>query len=77
MLNLKKQNETKHKFWQLWLLYLISEKRAPLRKNRGSVKADKTGRKDGQPLPRKDEPLHVYATANNPENGKKAVEKVL
>jgi len=40
------------------------------------VKEGKIGRKDGQPLPGEDEPLHAYVTANNPENVKKAVEKV-
>jgi hypothetical protein len=43
---------------------------------KGSVKEGKIGRKDGQPLPGEDEPLHAYVTANNPENVKKAVEKV-
>jgi len=40
------------------------------------VKDGKIGRKDGQPLPGEDEPLHAYVTANNPENVLKAVEKV-
>ena len=40
------------------------------------MKEGKIGRKDGQPLPGEDEPLHAYVTANNPENVKKAVEKV-
>lgn len=40
------------------------------------MKDGKIGRKDGQPLPGEDEPLHAYVTANNPENVKKAVEKV-
>lgn len=45
-------------------------------RGKGSVKDGKIGRKDGQPLPGEDEPLHAYVTANNPENVKKAVEKV-
>ena len=40
------------------------------------MKEGKIGRKDGQPLPGEDEPLHAYVTANNPENVIKAVEKV-
>ncbi len=34
------------------------------------------GRKDGQPLPGEDEPLHAYVTATNPEAVKKAVDKI-
>lgn len=45
-------------------------------RGKGSVKEGKVGRKDGQPLPGEDEPLHAYITATNPENVKKAVEKV-
>ena len=45
-------------------------------RGKGSVKEGKIGRKDGQPLPGEDEPLHAYVTANNPEHVKKAVEKV-
>ena len=45
-------------------------------RGKGSVKEGKIGRKDGQPLPGEDEPLHAYITANNPENVKKAAEKV-
>ena len=45
-------------------------------RGKGSVKDGKIGRKDGQPLPGEDEPLHAYVTANNPENVLKAVEKV-
>lgn len=40
------------------------------------MKDGKIGRKDGQPLPGEDEPLHAYVTANNPENVTKAVDKV-
>ena len=40
------------------------------------MKEGKIGRKDGQPLPGEDEPLHAYVTANNPENVTKAVAKV-
>lgn len=45
-------------------------------RGKGSVKEGKVGRKDGQPLPGEDEPLHAYVTANNPEAVKKAVERV-
>ena len=45
-------------------------------RGKGSVKEGKVGRKDGQPLPGVDEPLHVYVTANNPEAVKKAVDRV-
>lgn len=45
-------------------------------RGKGSVKDGKIGRKDGQPLPGEDEPLHAYVTANNPENVRKAVEKI-
>lgn len=46
-------------------------------RGKGSVKEGKIGRKDGQPLPGEDEPLHAYVTANNPENVQTAVEKVV
>lgn len=46
-------------------------------RGKGSVKEGKVGRKDGQPLPGEDEPLHAYVTANNPEAVKKAVDKVM
>lgn len=45
-------------------------------RGKGSVKEGKVGRKDGQPLPGEDEPLHAYITATNPEAVKKAVERV-
>lgn len=45
-------------------------------RGKGSVKEGKVGRKDGQPLPGEDEPLHAYITANNLEAVKKAVERV-
>jgi len=45
-------------------------------RGKGSVKEGKVGRKDGQPLPGEDEPLHAYVTATNPEAVKKAVEKI-
>uniref|UniRef100_A0A1B6EEL0 Branchpoint-bridging protein n=1 Tax=Clastoptera arizonana TaxID=38151 RepID=A0A1B6EEL0_9HEMI len=45
-------------------------------RGKGSVKEGKVGRKDGQPLPGEDEPLHAYVTANNPECVKKAVDKI-
>lgn len=46
-------------------------------RGKGSVKEGKVGRKDGQPLPGEDEPLHAYITATNPEHVKKAVERVI
>lgn len=45
-------------------------------RGKGSVKEGKVGRKDGQPLPGEDEPLHAYITATNADCVKKAVEKV-
>ena len=45
-------------------------------RGKGSVKEGKVGRKDGQPLPGEDEPLHAYVTATNPEAVKKAVERI-
>jgi splicing factor 1 len=45
-------------------------------RGKGSVKEGKVGRKDGQPLPGEDEPLHAYVTATNPEAVKKATEKI-
>lgn len=45
-------------------------------RGKGSVKEGKVGRKDGQPLPGEDEPLHAYVTASHPESVKKAVDRV-
>ena len=45
-------------------------------RGKGSVKEGKVGHKDGRPLPGQDEPLHAYVTASNPENVKKAVDRV-
>ena len=45
-------------------------------RGKGSVKEGKVGRKDGQPLPGEDEPLHAYITATDPECVKKAVNKI-
>ncbi|XP_012528863.1 splicing factor 1 isoform X2 [Monomorium pharaonis] len=45
-------------------------------RGKGSVKEGKVGRKDGQPLPGEDEPLHAYITANNLDAVKKAVERI-
>ena len=45
-------------------------------RGKGSVKEGKVGRKDGQPLPGEDEPLHALVTANNAESVKKAVIQV-
>jgi splicing factor 1 len=45
-------------------------------RGKGSVKEGKVGRKDGQPLPGEDEPLHAYVTATNVEAVKKAVDRI-
>lgn len=45
-------------------------------RGKGSVKEGKVGRKDGQPLPGEDEPLHAFITASNLDSVKKAVEKI-
>ncbi|CAG9120699.1 unnamed protein product [Plutella xylostella] len=45
-------------------------------RGKGSVKEGKVGRKDGQPLPGEDEPLHAYITATNAAAVNKAVEKI-
>merc|ERR1719431_2011954 len=45
-------------------------------RGKGSVKEGKIGRKDGQPLPGEDEPLHAYVTATDPEAVKRAVNKI-
>ena len=45
-------------------------------RGKGSVKEGKVGRKDGQPLPGEDEPLHAYVTAMDAESVKKAVAKI-
>ena len=45
-------------------------------RGKGSVKEGKVGRKDGQPLPGEDEPLHAYVTATNVEAVRKAVIKI-
>ncbi|KAJ1521981.1 hypothetical protein ONE63_002306 [Megalurothrips usitatus] len=45
-------------------------------RGKGSVKEGKVGRKDGQPLPGEDEPLHAYVTASQPESVKKAVDRI-
>lgn len=45
-------------------------------RGKGSVKEGKVGRKDGQPLPGEDEPLHAFITASTPESVNKAVEKI-
>ena len=59
-----------------WTLFVLQTGAKIIIRGKGSVKEGKIGRKDGQPLPGEDEPLHAYVTANNPENVKKAVEKV-
>ena len=45
-------------------------------RGKGSIKEGKIGRKDGQPLPGEDEPLHAYITGSSIEVVKKACEKV-
>ncbi|XP_038051649.1 LOW QUALITY PROTEIN: splicing factor 1-like [Patiria miniata] len=45
-------------------------------RGKGSVKEGKVGRKDGQPLPGEDEPLHALVTANTSEAVKKAVDQI-
>ena len=45
-------------------------------RGKGSVKEGKVWRKDGQPLPGEDEPLHALVTANTSEAVKKAVDQV-
>lgn len=45
-------------------------------RGKGSIKEGKVGRKDGQPLPGEDEPLHALVTASNAESVKKAVDQV-
>ncbi|XP_052873280.1 splicing factor 1-like [Anopheles cruzii] len=45
-------------------------------RGKGSVKEGKVGRKDGQPLPGEDEPLHAFITASNPEAVKQAVDRI-
>lgn len=45
-------------------------------RGKGSVKEGKVGRKDGQPLPGEDEPLHAFISAANIESVQKAVDKI-
>ncbi|GFQ89641.1 splicing factor 1 [Trichonephila clavata] len=45
-------------------------------RGKGSVKEGKVGRKDGQPLPGEDEPLHAFVTGNSNESVKRAVNKI-
>ena len=45
-------------------------------RGKGSVKEGKVGRKDGQPLPGEDEPLHAYVTATDLDSVNKAVAKI-
>lgn len=45
-------------------------------RGKGSVKEGKIGRKDGQPMPGEDEPLHAFITASTHESVKKAVQKI-
>lgn len=64
----------------LLLFFLAMEKETGAKiiiRGKGSVKEGKVARKDGQPLPGEDEPLHAYVTGNNPEYVQKAVNKVV
>lgn len=45
-------------------------------RGKGSVKEGKVGRKDGQPLPGEDEPLHAYITATSADAVRRAVDKI-
>lgn len=45
-------------------------------RGKGSIKEGKIGRKDGQPLPGEDEPLHAYITGPTIEAVQKACAKV-
>ncbi|RWS25796.1 splicing factor 1-like protein [Leptotrombidium deliense] len=45
-------------------------------RGKGSVKEGKIGRKDGQPMPGEDEPLHAFITAGTHESVAKAVSKI-
>ncbi len=45
-------------------------------RGKGSIKENKIGRKDGQPLPGEDEPLHAYITGSSVEVVAKACDKV-
>ncbi|XP_074598503.1 splicing factor 1 [Brevipalpus obovatus] len=45
-------------------------------RGKGSVKEGKIGRKDGQPMPGEDEPLHAFITGSTHESVKKAVQKI-
>ena len=61
----------------MWLIAMEIETGAKIIiRGKGSVKEGKVGRKDGQPLPGEDEPLHAFITATAPEPVKKAVDKV-
>jgi splicing factor 1 len=45
-------------------------------RGKGSIKENKIGRKDGQPLPGEDEPLHAYVTGPTVESVAKACAKI-
>lgn len=45
-------------------------------RGKGSVKEGKIGRKDGQPLPGEDEPLHALVSSSTIENVQKAVKEI-
>ena len=44
--------------------------------NDGKVNPVQVGRKDGQPLPGEDEPLHAYVTAPDADSVNKAVRRI-
>ena len=44
--------------------------------NDGKVNLVQVGRKDGQPLPGEDEPLHAYVTAPDADSVNKAVRRI-
>ena len=46
-------------------------------RGKGSVKEGKIGRKDGQPMPGEDEPLHAFVTGPSIEAVKKAVGRIM
>lgn len=62
--------------WLIITIVILKTGAKIIIRGKGSVKEGKIGRKDGQPLPGEDEPLHAYITANDPENVKNAVQRV-
>lgn len=45
-------------------------------RGKGSVKEGKIGRKDGQPMPGEDEPLHAFVTGSTQDSVTRAVARV-